>query len=83
MRQLKDLVKDNKTVRFVFFRDGALHYETDDGFVFPVPVEDAGSATFHRSERAMMLMRYIRKHLATIEAARQDDSHDSREGGVP
>jgi len=78
MRQLKDLVKDNKTVRFVFFRDGALHYETDDGFVFPVPIEDAGSATFHRKERAMLMMRYIRKHLATIETARRDGTHDAQ-----
>ena len=63
MRQLKDIVKNQKKVRFVFFRDQALHYETEDGFVFPVPVHDAGSATFNAEEKAITLMRWIRKHL--------------------
>jgi hypothetical protein len=33
---LKELVK-GKRVRFKFYRDGELWYETDDGFEFPVP----------------------------------------------
>jgi hypothetical protein len=75
MRKLIDMVRDRRKARFVFFRDGALHYETEDGFIFPVPVTDAGSATFGREERAILLMRYIRKHLATVEAARRDEMH--------
>ena len=75
MRNIKDMVKENRKVRFVFFRDGALHYETEDGFIFPVPVDDAGSATFGAEERAILLMRYIRKYLAVVEKAKHDDTH--------
>ena len=67
MMTIKDLVKDNKKARFVYFRDGALHYETEDGFIFPVPVDDAGSATFNAEEKAMLLMRYIRKYMKVLE----------------
>ena len=63
MLSIKEMVSKNKKVRFVFFRDKALHYETEDGFVFPVPVDDAGSATFGAEEKAILLMRYIRKHM--------------------
>ena len=38
---IKDMVKDKK-VRFTFYRAGNLYYETDDGFEFPVPIEDIG-----------------------------------------
>lgn len=71
MTNIKNIVK-GKTARFVFFRDRALFYETEDGFQFPVPVEDAGSATFNAEEKAILLMRYIRKHLAATEAARAE-----------
>ena len=57
---IKELVK-NQNAHFVFFRDQALYYETDNGFQFPVPVGDAGSATFNHEEKAILLMRYIRK----------------------
>jgi len=69
VKSIKEIVK-GKNARFVFFRDKSLFYETDDGFQFPVPVEDAGSATFNAEEKAILLMRYIRKHLARTEAAR-------------
>ena len=48
---IKVIVKGQKA-RFVFFRDGALFYQTDNGFRFPVPVDDAGSATLHAEEKA-------------------------------
>ena len=66
MKSITNMVRDGKKARFVFFRDGALHYETDDGFLFPVPVEEAGSATFHNEEKAILLMRYIRKQMALM-----------------
>lgn len=74
MRSLKDMVSDNKKVRFVFYRDKALHYETEDGFIFPVPISDAGSATFGVEEKAMLLMRYLRKHLKAIQMAEQSQN---------
>ena len=73
MTNIKDIVKGKKA-RFVFFRDRALFYETDDGFQFPVPVDDAGSATFNAEEKAILLMRYIRKHIARTEQARVDQA---------
>jgi hypothetical protein len=68
MKDLKSLVKD-KMAHFVYYRDHALHYEIDGEFLFPVPIEDAGSATFRATEKAILLMRYIRRHLKQIEAS--------------
>ncbi len=73
---IKDIVKD-QNAHFVFYRDKSLFYETDNGFQFPVPVDDAGSATLNQEEKAILLMRYIRKHLQRTEQARQaqDDAN--------
>jgi len=71
MRNVKDIVKNQKA-RFVFYRDRALFYETDDGFQFPVPVDEAGSATFNAEEKAITLMRYVREHLENTERARRE-----------
>ena len=67
---IKDIVK-NQNARFVFYRDRALFYETDNGFQFPVPIDDAGSATLNNEEKAILLMRYIRKHLENTKHAKQ------------
>ncbi len=75
--QIKDIVKD-QNAHFVFFRDQCLFYETDNGFQFPVPVTETGSATFNSEEKAILLMRYIRKHLASTAAARAAQ-HSSQE----
>lgn len=64
-KTLKDYVKDGKMVSFSHYFDGSLWYETDDGFVFPVP--DIGTATFQKTEKALLMMRYIRKHLDLIK----------------
>ena len=60
---LKELVKGKK-VRFKFYRDGELWYETDDGFEFPVPIADTGTGIFKAEDGAIQYMRWIRKHLA-------------------
>jgi hypothetical protein len=64
--ELKDLVKDNKLAYFSYYRDNALWYMVDD-FVFPVPISDVGTATFGASEKAITLLRYIRKYVQEIE----------------
>ncbi len=46
MRTFKEMIVNNQQVRFSFYRDGQLWYETECGFRFPVPIEDAGTATF-------------------------------------
>lgn len=65
---IKDLVSNGKMARFTNYRKGNLWYITDDGFEFPVPIEDVGDGIFKAEEKAMMLMRYIRKHKEVIEA---------------
>lgn len=64
---LKDMVKDNKKVNFTHYFDGALWYTTDNGFAFPVPIDDIGNATFKAEDKALLFMRYIRKHLDTLD----------------
>lgn len=64
MSKIKDMVNHGKRVTFTRYRKGHLYYVTECGFEFPVPIEDTGDATFNSDEKAMLLMRYIRKHLA-------------------
>src|ERR1041385_2570741 len=62
MTTIKELVKD-KLVRFMYYRDGELVYQTEDGFEFPVPVSDTGTGTFKAEDKAILFMRWIRKRL--------------------
>ncbi|HLK62304.1 MAG TPA: hypothetical protein VKU19_02630 [Bryobacteraceae bacterium] len=59
---LKELIK-GKRVRFQYYRDGALWYQTEDGFEFPVPIADTGTGIFRAEDGAIQFMRWIRKHL--------------------
>ena len=75
---LKELVKGKK-VRFKFYRDGELWYETDDGFEFPVPISDTGTGIFKAEDGAIQYMRWIRRHLAERlewEKQRQDQARN-------
>lgn len=66
---IKDMVKDKK-VTFVRYRRGELWYITECGFDFPVPITDTGDADFQAVEKAMLFMRYIRKHINYITDAK-------------
>jgi hypothetical protein len=57
------MVTNGRQVRFVRFTADELWYTTEDGFEFPVPIADAGEASFLAQDKAMLFMRYIRKHL--------------------
>jgi len=61
------MVKDGKKVEFVYYRGGELWYKTENDFIFPVPVNDIGDATFNATDKAMLFMRYIRKHIAALD----------------
>lgn len=50
-----------RPVTFKYYRDKSLWYSTYDDKIFPVPVEDAGSATFNSTEKGILLMRWMRK----------------------
>ena len=73
---IKDIVK-NQNAHFVFYRDKSLFYETDYGFQFPVPISDTGSATLQNEEKAILLMRYIRKHMESTDKARKAQNESS------
>ncbi len=38
-----------------------LYHEFGSVWLFPVPIEDIGDATFNSTEKAILFMRYIRK----------------------
>lgn len=71
---IKDMVKDGKKVRFSRYRQGHLYYTTEDGFEFPVPLSEAGDATFLAEDKAMLFLRYIRKALAA--SSERDNSFE-------
>lgn len=66
MNSVKDMVK-NKQVTFVRYKKGELWYVTECGFEFPVPIDDTGDADFYATDKAMLFMRYIRKHVEYIK----------------
>ena len=70
MATLKEMVSGDKLVTFIYYRDGELWYETENGFEFPVPIADIGTAVFLAQDKALLFMRYIRNHLELIEEAR-------------
>jgi hypothetical protein len=72
MLGIKDMVKDNRLVTFVHFKDGELLYRTECGFEFPVPVSDVGTATMLAQDKALLFMRYIRKHMDLLAQARAE-----------
>ena len=74
MRTVAEMVKGNKMVRFVRYRQNHLYYVTECGFEFPVPIEDLGDATVHAEEKALFLMRYIRKHLAIVSENQEENA---------
>jgi hypothetical protein len=57
---------------FIYLRDSALWYQTESGFIFPVPLSDIGTTTFDAQYKGIRLMRWIRKHLDALESARQE-----------
>ncbi len=58
---IKRAVSENRRVQFDFYRAGFLYYQTEFGELFSVPIDDVGDATFNQNEKAIMLMRYMRK----------------------
>ena len=69
-RKLKDLVTNGKQAKFAFYRDSTLYYETECGFIFAIPVSDTKGASFNAEEKAVHLMRWIRKQIDANEEAR-------------
>jgi len=70
MQSIKAMVEPGKVVRFSWYRTGELWYTTECGFEFPVPVSDTGTAVFKAEDKAILFMRYIRKHVDMLERER-------------
>lgn len=70
--KITDLVKNNKKVKFSYYRDKEFWYEHEDGFLFPVPLSDvddpASKATLPSEEKALLFMRWIRKYIESLNA---------------
>lgn len=62
--KLKDRI--SQPVEFDHYRDGSLWYRAHDGFVFPVPISDIGTAKFLARDKGLLFMRYIRKYMDMI-----------------
>lgn len=63
-----DFVKNDNKAYFQFYRNGVLYYNVKvcngtDYYQFQIPIEDLGNATVENTEKALTLMRYIRKGL--------------------
>lgn len=55
------------TAKFVAYRANNLYYRTESGLEFPIPISDTDQATFPAEIKAITLMRWIRKHLETLD----------------
>ena len=60
---INSLVRDNKKVRFVSYREGHFIYSCEDGFQFTVPLSDLGTSTLLNEDKALLFLRYIRKQI--------------------
>lgn len=81
---IKNLVKNNNQATFVYYRQGLAYYSVKDqednqSYIFPVDTKDLGDATLNATEKAIMLMRYIRQ---AIEAESIAKFQDEREGDI-
>ena len=68
---LKELVGPGKLARFLHLRAGVMTYTLDDGFRFEVPVSELGDASVHAEERAMVLMKWIKRSLDKCQPDRE------------
>ena len=67
MTDLKPYIRGQVT--FQYYRDSALWYETENGFLFPVPLSDCGTTTFPARDKGIFFMRWIRKYLQSMRDA--------------
>lgn len=64
---IKRAVTDERRVFFRYYADGSLWYVTEFEELFSVPVSDLGTATLRLNEKALLLMRYMRKWNTSLE----------------
>lgn len=79
MYNIKEMVKDNKKVKFVHYKQNELWYITETGFEFPVPIEDVGDGVFQNEDKALFFMRWIKKHIKMLEDAKVNQDSQNAE----
>jgi len=77
MTSIKEMVANGRKVRFTHYKNGELWYATECGFAFPVPIADTGDGSFLAEDKALLFMRYIRKHHVMLEQARAVERCDA------
>lgn len=80
IRKPLDYIK-NCVVKFQYYRDGVLYYQVCGGpdiFSFPVPINELGTATCMRNEKAIVYMCWIYKHIKMLNE--EDENGKWHEG---
>ena len=54
MTTIKEMVANDRKVRFTHYKSGELWYVTECGFSFPVPITDAGDGSFLAEDKALL-----------------------------
>lgn len=90
---LGQLVKNDQAVYFSFYRDGEVWYRVEyrdetaeagyrvKNFEFPIPPEDLKGALFKAEDRAIVFMRFIRKHLEFLKESMKAEQMTKGEDG--
>ena len=63
---LGSLVKNEQRTKFKCYSDDILWYETSD-FEYPITREEAKGGTWLPEEKAILHMRWIRKHIESLQ----------------
>lgn len=69
---IKEMVS-GKQVKFLRYQRKELWYVTECGFEFPVPIDDTGDASFSSQDKAILFMRWIKKHQELLANAKLED----------
>ncbi|NCQ51637.1 hypothetical protein GW796_07040 [archaeon] len=71
---IKEMVNNNKKVNFVKYHNLELWYVTECGFEFPIPISpsETGDTPFLAQDKAMLFMRWIKKHIDNINKAKAE-----------
>ena len=59
-------------VKFIRYADSEFWYKCEDGFEFAIPLADTAGAEFKAEDKGMFFMRWIRKHMEMLEAAKAE-----------
>jgi hypothetical protein len=69
---IKEMVSNWKRVQIFRYKKQEHCYNNECGFEFPVPISDTSDAAFAAEDKAILFMRWMKKHVDTINAAKQD-----------